>query len=314
MNLNPKELEVLKAVKATAPMFNTSDDDRAKSILSNAFTALPTDSRRRVIQAAQKEVEQEELKTAIQRKLQTAVSHFVDWWHTVPFQLERNDCSRYHKLQEASRNSMIYGWNRDNQLEPVPTQDDIAAIKAHCFVIKHDWAAAFSGTEVSVGDIVPPYDQCVFEFRYNGRTVMGVWEQSDADRCAVIVEFGDIWFAIGSIGMDHPFIELVRDQIRAVCVSLDADVATSEIVRAPHKLNEKRARKGELPLSDYHVVDLAKRHRIANPSAGVSEPAHHKRLHFVRGHWRHYETSKTWIKWHLRGNPDLGFIQKHYQL
>ncbi len=38
------------------------------------------------------------------------------------------------------------------------------------------------------------------------------------------------------------------------------------------------------------------------------------RLHVVRGHWRHYEEHKTWIKWHLRGDPDLGFIQKHYSL
>lgn len=37
-------------------------------------------------------------------------------------------------------------------------------------------------------------------------------------------------------------------------------------------------------------------------------------MHFVRGHWRHYEVSKTWIRWHLRGDPDLGFIDKEYRL
>jgi len=31
-------------------------------------------------------------------------------------------------------------------------------------------------------------------------------------------------------------------------------------------------------------------------------------------HWRHFENHKTWIKWHLRGDPCLGFIDKHYRL
>jgi hypothetical protein len=313
MNLNPKEMQAAEAVKAAASMFKTLDEDRAKSILTDVFTPLPPDSRRRVLDSVRQEVESEEARIRDQRRVCAAFESFADWWGA-PFCLEKNDCSRYHKLQEAARARQIYGWNADDKMEPVPSQEDIASIHAHCFVIRHDWAAAFADTEVSVGDIVAPYEQCVFEFRYSGHTVIGVWEQSDDARCAVIVEFGDIWFAIGAIGMDHPLIGMVRDQIRAVCISLDADVATKELVRAPHKLNEKRIRKGEIPLSDYHIVDLAKRHRIANPSAGGSEPSHHKRLHFVRGHWRHYEDSKTWIKWHLRGNPDLGFIQKHYQL
>jgi hypothetical protein len=34
----------------------------------------------------------------------------------------------------------------------------------------------------------------------------------------------------------------------------------------------------------------------------------------TRGHWRHYERHKTWIKWTLVGDPDLGFVDKHYRL
>lgn len=34
----------------------------------------------------------------------------------------------------------------------------------------------------------------------------------------------------------------------------------------------------------------------------------------VRGHWRRLSTFKTWVRWHLRGNPDLGFIDKKYTL
>ena len=38
------------------------------------------------------------------------------------------------------------------------------------------------------------------------------------------------------------------------------------------------------------------------------------RLHFRRGHWRHYEDHKTWIRWQMVGNPDLGFVEKQYRL
>ena len=48
--------------------------------------------------------------------------------------------------------------------------------------------------------------------------------------------------------------------------------------------------------------------------AARPEPETGKRLHFVRGHWRRYEEHKTWIRWRLRGDPDLGFIDKSYRI
>jgi hypothetical protein len=30
--------------------------------------------------------------------------------------------------------------------------------------------------------------------------------------------------------------------------------------------------------------------------------------------WRHFVSHKTWIKWTLVGDPDLGFIDKEYRL
>jgi hypothetical protein len=38
------------------------------------------------------------------------------------------------------------------------------------------------------------------------------------------------------------------------------------------------------------------------------------RLHFRRGHYRHYPNHKLWIRWCLVGNPDLGFIDADYRL
>jgi hypothetical protein len=61
------------------------------------------------------------------------------------------------------------------------------------------------------------------------------------------------------------------------------------------------------------MIDLAKRHRVAHVG-GASSGRHKKRLHFCRGHWRHYEKSKTWIRWCLKGDPDLGFVDAEYKL
>lgn len=62
-------------------------------------------------------------------------------------------------------------------------------------------------------------------------------------------------------------------------------------------------------------VRLARRTRAsAFPADHVGEERRSPRLHFVRGHWRRYANHKTWLKWFLRGDPDLGFIDKHYRL
>jgi hypothetical protein len=50
------------------------------------------------------------------------------------------------------------------------------------------------------------------------------------------------------------------------------------------------------------------RRRSARPPG-----ANRKRLHLRRGHWRHFATYRTWIKWMMVGNPDLGFVDKEYR-
>lgn len=313
MNLETEIAEKLRHASVVS-----KDEAAVRRFVQEQLGRLPPNRRgpvamklRQKFETEERDIEANKAKTM---RLAEKLEAFADWWGG-PFVLEKNECSRYHRLQEAAGAEFMYEWDEDEHIQAVPKQEDIARINAHCFVVRHDWAAAFSGTEVTLGDIVAPYEQCAFEFRYNGHTVIAMWEQSDELRAGIFAEFGDFWFALGPVGHSHPLICAVRDQIRAICISLDAEVATREIVRAPVALNEKRAKAGKVPLLDFHVVDLARRHRVSNPShGGVGEPSHHKRLHFVRGHWRHYETHKSWVKWHLRGNPDLGFIAKHYQL
>jgi hypothetical protein len=236
-----------------------------------------------------------------------------------PFLLQKNECSRLHKFLEAATNGFVL-----HQYSGLLVSNINLPLleSAQPFVVKHDWWAAFKGADGFNEDpeFRLPYDICVFEFRINSKTYIAVTKESEWEDetfwnklFILFSEHGKVWL---DHDINHPecrdlhlFIWL---QIKAICVSLEAEIATTEVVRAPSRLNEKRAKSGKPALRDYHVVDLAHRHRVASHSFGDSGTK--KRLHFVRGHWRHYEERKTWIKWHLRGNPDLGFIQKHYAL
>jgi hypothetical protein len=228
--------------------------------------------------------------------------------------LEANDCSRLHKMKEAmAQERVIDGGDKDN---PAPISESIMNLQ-HTFVVKHNWAAAFEKAREFGGEFRLPYDVCTFEFRLSGRTVILFCLQSETEQMFTsFIEAQNHWYA-PPFEKDkdecETWAKFLWDQVRAICIALDAEVATHTVIRAPYKLNEKREKQGKPKLLDFHVVDLARRHRVANPS-GTMGGGGHKRLHFRRGHWRHFETSKTWVKWCLVGNPDLGFIQKQYRL
>lgn len=226
--------------------------------------------------------------------------------------LQRNDCSRLHKFIDACRADNVPGCHDDPDLAEVMDQ----CVK-HVFVVKHDWRAALGGSTAEGDEYELPYDHCAFEFRVAGRTLIYLVTELIT---FLLTECGECWeiqkVAVGGTPWRAGFdaiCEFLQAQVRAICIALDADVATHSVIRAPHKLNEKRERVGKSKLRDFHVVDLARRHRVANPSTSTSSGVK-KRLHFRRGHWRHYESSKTWVKWCLVGNPDLGFITKEYSL
>lgn len=239
-------------------------------------------------------------------------------WSNGDMNLEKNDCSRLHKLVDANRHRKIV----NTRFEKFPNLKEFDATVPQTFVVKHDWSAALEGAEGIAADFRLPYITCAFEFRISGRTIIAIADDTEAHiagACfiSVFTEIGDLWCGIDLADEITSKVQsnvgrFVCSQIRAICIALDAEVATHSVMRAPARLNEKRTKAGKAPLLDFHVVDLARKHRIANPAHGDSGTK--KRLHFRRGHWRHYETSKTWVKWCLVGDPDLGFISKHYSL
>lgn len=228
--------------------------------------------------------------------------------------LQPNDCSRIHKVREAS-NAGLYFDAAENKFCEMSDKLE----KASVFVVRHDWAAAF-GDSLKEGDPFKlPFDLCAFEFRVSGNTLIMMCEPlhdgegGEGVNTLVIMEGVDgVWFTMPPDAMTEISTWLLR-HVRAICVALEAEVAEHSVTRQPYKLNAKRQRAGKVPLRDFHVVDLSRRTRAS--ARGESAPTGRKvRMHFRRGHWRHYEDHKTWIEWMLVGNPDLGFIDKEYRI
>jgi hypothetical protein len=270
------------------------------------------------------------------------------WTELLPMyqapRLEKAQDSKFHKLLAAIRAKDILipvDANAGAVLDGFPTDRILLEVeKLQVYVLKHDWARAFDrAQDFDGGEIRLPSDLSAFELQLNGRHVIALLTSKDgtASHLAPFIETTDGWTLMAGARYEHgkwmypttplwgpqaapiPLTvpEFIWSQVRAICIALEAELAETEVIRAPHKLNQKRERQGKVPLFDYHVVDLSKRKRLAPAAPELTDPnreIHHRRMHFVRGHWRHYEARKTWIKWHLRGNPDLGYIDKEYRL
>lgn len=229
-------------------------------------------------------------------------------WETPPPEalrnvLQKNDCSRLHRLAEAIKAGTIIHTKED----PPPLM--LMPPEVQSFIVSHDWAAVVE--EVADADVMLPSEKCAFEFRISDRNVIVLALQEEgqtAGGCAFYETKAGDWLWLGDTVGTYWW-----KQVRAACIVLDAEVATHEIQRQPHALNAKRIKQGKLPMYDFHVIDLDRRRHRAAPAASVGTGSR-KRLHFCRGHWRHYETSKTWIRWCLKGDPDLGFVDKEYRL
>ncbi len=229
--------------------------------------------------------------------------------------LQNNKHSRLHSLVEnIELKKVLVSYVEENTplVEKTTDFSDMGFPEnAAVFLVNHDWDKFISGINPSDEEIRLPSDSCIFEFSFPNLYVI-YWINSASEHF-IFSYMWKLWSGAYS-PVPHQFTihKLLWSQIKALCVALDAEVAETEMIRAPTFLNRKRIKKGRTPLNDYHVVNLAKRHKIANPHGGHSGTKY--RLHFRRGHWRHYEDHKTWVKWCLAGDADLGFVDKHYTM
>lgn len=105
-------------------------------------------------------------------------------------------------------------------------------------------------------------------------------------------------------------------------------VLTLDLINTPgliglklHRPHNKIARKlryvgaGKYPLHAWSEVVLKHQTKVAPPEERFSGLIHHKCLHFVRSHLRHYRDGKiTMIPAHWRGDPALGIKRTRYRM
>jgi len=269
----------------------------------------------RDIAVAQERLRLKEVDLADLKRRRDALNAIEQWSASGPFRLEQNDCSRVHRLAEVCAAGQLVIIEETKHLTSEHLQTMLAV--GHVFVVRHDWSAALGdAAPAEGGDFNLPFERCIFEFRVSGHNIIIVATQAEgcSEHAAhLFVECAGQWVALGASAQSFGPTHLVWHQVFAICVALEAEVATSSVTRAPEALNRKRERKGAPLLRDFHVIDLARRRRVAPGASGGSQQSR-KRLHFRRGHWRHFEASKTWIKWCLVGDPELGFVDKEYRL
>ncbi len=240
--------------------------------------------------------------------------------------LQRASGSRFHKALFALQQSDVLHHPGFDLATAIDYYRRILDHEYQVFVVEHDWAGAFEGS--GEFDALPekfdfrmPYPDCCFEFQLNGKRLCFLMrlvegEDGPAYSAAAVVETSQGWMAAK---LKEPIFadlaDLAFKQVRAICIGLDCEVAEIETIRAPFKLNKAPERRGRPLIADYHIIKLARRSRPKPlPAQDEKEERRHVRLHFRRGHWRHFEHHKTWINWTLVGDPDLGFIDKHYRL
>lgn len=299
------------------------NEEEARDKIVKVMEGLQPRQRREVVRKLIQEHDALRVKIGADKRTLTMFQG-VQTWLARPITLDRNSTTRFHKLCDACKDGELHcvadkGEPGEKEGGSFAEPDGAlgAYFGAHVFLVKHDWAKAFDGAVGVSDEWKLPYDLCVFEFVISGHPVIviamskEVAKDDPSQRACAFIEINNEWATLGNLQPTCPHLVFAWNQIRAICIALDAEVAVSSVERAPLRLNENRVRKGKSPIRDYHVVDLSHRRRVIGPG---TETGTRKRLHFRRGHWRHFEQHKTWIKWMLVGDPDLGFVAKDYSL
>jgi hypothetical protein len=322
--------------------FASSDEQEVKTKLRELLTPHTPQERRKILKGLRREMnaknrEIKEKRASYQQdidrvnNMEASFLEVNDWADTAKFVLEKPSGSALHQLRQDIADNKAHVFHKREAFYGQPDDYEHEVFEeSQVFVVEHDWASAFAnagdyeeGTEFHL-----PFDVCIFEFNVSGRRVAMITTEMDGVIYYETAAKSNIgWFLLGWAvpleklpqggGADGwtKLVNFLAPQVKAICVALEAEVAETEVTRAPHKLNRAREKMGRIALSDYHIISLAHRRRYPQlPSSPSDEPKTQKRLHFRRGHWRHFEAFKTWVRWTLVGNPDLGFVDKDYRL
>jgi hypothetical protein len=195
------------------------------------------------------------------------------------------------------------------------------------FVVTRTYADLFDPDDIDQGEFRLPYDSCFFQYRESGRDSAALaWQEGEHIGLVEIISATPGWYVAscpfyfrggkwqaesGDPQATNIATPRLGREVQAISILLDAEVAETEVVRAPHQLNKARLRKGRIPLNSYRTIDLRRRRRT-DPVGGPGRGG--PRLHFRRGHWRHYDGWKTWVRWCVVGDPDKGAVVSDYRV
>lgn len=257
------------------------------------------------------------------------VSGWIGNW----LRFEKSQISHRHDFEAAMIDYRVLA-----PLLPDPNVGSKSRVPTPTFLIEHNWSSAFRGAqEFDEGDYRLPFENTCFEFKISGRHVCAfALEVAGIKTIAIAVETKNFGWVIphftlqltnGQWKLERTvqstwdqqcalLAQMVANQVRAVCISLEAEATVPYEVAPPEKLNKARERRGQIPFLSYHVVRLNRKQIVR--TEGGEMIGTKTRLHFRRGHYRHFDAARpevrAWVRWHLVGNPDLGFVDKQYRL
>lgn len=123
-----------------------------------------------------------------------------------------------------------------------------------------------------------------------------------------------------------PHIRFIRTSctiVEKALILLNCKNITTEIIKAPEKLNKKRRKNGKQEIFDYHILNIV----VPSPRRGQyqdrTEPLFHNRVHLCRGHFKEYTpehplfgryTGLYWWQPHVRGQNKAGIVTKGYRI
>lgn len=286
------DLEKDAAMKILELMEKLPDDERHKLLEDlKVQYAAARKANRAARKATEREVEQ-------LRRLEAALLD-VREWEKRPLKLERQTSSQLHKFLDAITEERILAL-KDEDMGYLSDETRASIVgfsrKASVFVVQHDWAAAFASItsdQIEKASVRLPDTHCIFEFRISGKTVIALVEDEKVPggiAAPLSISTGETFLCNYGLEDGPEVYKLVDRAVLAIAIALDADVAGTETVEAPVKLNRARVKLNRAPLVSYHVVKLARqRDRVVPLARDPDEPpSHRKRWHFRRGHWAHF--------------------------
>lgn len=221
-------------------------------------------------------------------------------------------------------------------------------LDAQVILVGYDVARLFREKVTSSGEgFLLPFDNTVFEFLVDGRPFLAMWSllegvnrlallsrqdsgnwlaiqfNDKSGRWALTVQSAEEEAAVKAAPAAeraawNAWFQFAYEQIDAICTALEVGLFESVRKRVSPQLNADRARKGKLPLFGFHElrVPLDRRqptHQRLSGEQNGSIRLHIRRRHSHRFHTRRGLVTKVlpamWV-----GNPDLGFVDKHYRL